>query len=261
LPAATPLAQAQGIATTVAAALPNPPAELRTAKAEQPAHGEPIPRGAEAGRSAAQRRTAVPEADSPIRITTGRLKLNPALTQAYDALNAGDFATARDEYGKVLQSDPRNPDALHGLAAIALKQNQFGIAEDYYLRAIESDPKDAVAQAGLLGLRGHGDPLASESRLKSLIAAQPDHPYLHFALGNVHAASGRWQEAQQGFFKAWSGDPDNPDYLFNLAVALDHLRQNRLAIQYYTQAVAAADKRPANFDKMLVAARLRELQQ
>jgi hypothetical protein len=43
-------------------------------------------------------------------------------------------------------------------------------------------------------------------------------------------------------------------------VSLDHLRQSRLAAQYYTQALGLAAQRPAGFDKAQVATRLREIQ-
>jgi uncharacterized protein HemY len=93
-----------------------------------------------------------------------------------------------------------------------------------------------------------------------MIASQPDQPFLHFALGNVYAGQSRWPEAQRAYFKAYSGDPENPDYLFNLAVSLDQLHQGKLAMQYYNQAMAAASQRPAGFDKGQAANRLRELQ-
>ena len=52
-----------------------------------------------------------------------------------------------------------------------------------------------------------------------------------------------------------AAEPDNPDFAYNLAISLDHLRQPRLAAEYYRRAVALAGKRSASFD--LVAARAR----
>lgn len=206
------------------------------------------------------RPAAVTDAGPPIRISRSRTVVDPVLQRAFDALEAGETEAARMDYAAVLRTEPRNPDALHGMAAIALQQGRHDDAEELYLRAVEADPKNAIAQAGLVGLRSQADPTASESRLKNLIAGQPDHPFLQFALGNLHAAAGRWNEAQQAFFKAHAGAPDQPDYLFNLAVSLDHLRQPQLAARYYGQALAAAGSRAAGFDKTLAGARLRELQ-
>lgn len=257
----TPPTQPSAAAPSLAAAAPSATAGTPAPRdsAFAPRTAEPAARTADSPRATAQR-TAATEPESPIRITSGKLKLNPSLTRGFDALNAGDLAAAEAEYAKVLKSEPKNPDALHGLAAVALRQGQYAQAESYYLRAIEADPRDPVAQAGIVGLKGQVDPQASISRLKTLLATQPDQPFLHFALGNVYAGSERWHEAQQSFFKAWTGDPENPDYLFNLAVSLDHLHQSKLAAQYYTQALAAAANRTAGFDKAQVAARLRDLQ-
>ena len=146
------------------------------------------------------------------------------------------------------------------MAALSLRQGHAESAGEYYLRAIEADPQDALAQAGLIGLKGQVDPLQAETRLKILLAAQPDLPFLNAALGSLYAGQNRWNEAQSAFFNATRAEPDNPDILFNLAVSLDRINSHKLAQQYYLQALAAAANRPASFDKAQVGARLRELQ-
>lgn len=253
-----------GPAATAPTVTPRP----ATAQAELPAGREPRPEIAARPRAgSASARDIEPRMPSgaaasadPIRITSSQLKVNPALADGFEAFQAGNLLTARTEYERVLQSDPRNADALRGGAAVALREGRAADAENYYLRLLEADPQDAVAQAGLVGLGRHNDPVAAESRLKTLLATQPEAPVLHFALGNLYARQSRWSEAQQAYFKAVTGDGDNPDYLFNLAVSLDQMHQSRVAAQYYRQALAAAATRPAGFDQGKVAARLRDLQ-
>ena len=114
--------------------------------------------------------------------------------------------------------------------------------------------------AALINMRGQIDPNAAESRLKNLSADQPELAAPHFSLGNLYARHGRWNEAQQAYFRAYSAEPDNPDILYNLAISLEHLRQNKLAAQYYSQAIAAAQTRPAGFDRAQATARLNTLQ-
>ncbi len=200
-----------------------------------------------------------PEQPSPIHLSRGKPATNPLLERAYGALQREDFAAAVQDYDKVLQADPRNTDALLGMASIAGREGQTAKAETLYLKALEADPKNPVALAGLVSLLGNGDPVAAESRLKNLLVAQPEAGHAHFALGNVYARQGRWSEAQQAYFKSLASDGDNPDYLFNLAVSLDHLRQVKPAQQYYQAALGAAAGRSAMFDKEGARRRLQEL--
>ena len=201
--------------------------------------------------------------DNPIRLTRELPRTAAVLERAYDALQAGHLDLAKRAYEQVLRSDAKSTDALLGLATIAARQNDDEAAQAYYLRALESDPTDATAQAGLVQMHGQTDPAQSESRLKTALANQPDAPALLVALGNLYAREQRWSEAQQAFFRAYSTDPDNPDFLFNLAVSLDHLHQTKLAIQYYQMSLAAADRSPNRaiaFERHQVTNRISELQ-
>jgi len=147
------------------------------------------------------------------------------------------------------------------LAAIDLRTGNIDTAEARYLKLLELDPRDMLAQSGLISLRGgSGDPVQTESRLKSLIATNPDATHLQFTLGNQYAIQARWREAQDAYFKAYSAEPENPDFAFNLAVALDQLRQTRLAAEFYRRAIALAAKRPAAFDIEKAKTRLTEIE-
>jgi tetratricopeptide (TPR) repeat protein len=200
------------------------------------------------------------DADRPIRLSSSRLKQDPTLTRAYESLLADKLSDAQQDYEQVLRVDPKNTDALLGLATIAARQGQGDKAANLYLRVLEADPKDVTAKAGLINLKGQSDPALSESRLKTLLANQPDSAALNFALGNLQARQTRWGDAQQAYFRAYTAEPDNADYLFNLAVSLDHLRQNKLAVQYYQMALTAAKTRTTAFDTNQVKNRLLELQ-
>src|SRR6185503_3693298 len=132
--------------------------------------------------------------------------------------------------------------------------------ESAYLRLLQADPRDAEAQASLVALRsGRVDPLAAESRLKSMLAVDPKAHALNFALGNQLAQQGRWAEAQAQYFKAFTAEPNNPDFAYNLAVSLDHLRQPRPALEYYRHAIALARTRGASFDVTSAEARVAQL--
>jgi len=196
---------------------------------------------------------------APIAITPPTLLIDPLLEQAYQAFQRNDLGVARDGYQRVLAREPTNRDALLGLAAIDVRTGNLEIAEARYLKLLEMDPRDSYAVAGLLALRGQLDPVASESRLKTLIANQPEAAHLHFSLGTQYARQSRWAEAQAAFFKAYSADPENADYAFNLAVSLDQLRQRKPAFEYYQRALVLAEKRPASFNRGQAQTRVQEL--
>jgi len=192
-----------------------------------------------------------------IRQSAATSQLNPTLGKAYQSFLSGDTGTAQQLYQKVLQQEPNNRDALLGMAAIALKQKQAGQAAAYYGKLLDLDPADPEALAALIGLQGQTDPTQSESRLKKVLTQNPQADAAHFALGNLYAQQSRWAEAQQSYFRAYGSAPGNADYAFNLAVSLDHLNQGKLALDYYQRALAQPG--PANFDKLSVQTRIKEL--
>jgi tetratricopeptide (TPR) repeat protein len=199
------------------------------------------------------------ETPRPISVNARTVSLDPEIERGYLALQNNDLATARESYRRVLAREPVNRDALLGLAAVALRTGDLDSAEAGYLRLLELDPRDAQAAANLIALHGQLDPVASESRLKTLLASQPDSGPLHFVLGNQYARQSRWSEAQEAYFKAYSVNPDNADYAFNLAVSLDQLRQKKPALEYYQRALQLAEKRSASFNPAQVQVRVQEL--
>ena len=206
-------------------------------------------------------RTAIDSGKKLFRVSASPEPSTQTLDRAYDALARGDNEAAKVAYTQALNNDPRNPDALSGLAVIAQQSGNNDAAANYYLQMLDGDPKNATAMAGLMNLQSRMDPAVAEIRLKQALANQPDSAPLNFSLGNLYSRGKRWSDAQQAYFKAVAGDPGNPDYLFNLAVSLDQMHQPKLAEKYYVQAIAAAVGRPAGFDKNRVDERLQKLQQ
>jgi len=94
-----------------------------------------------------------------------------------------------------------------------------------------------------------------------LLRQQPQAAHLHFALGNLYAAQQRWPLAQQQYFEAFRLSPDNPDYAFNLAVALDRLGEEREALAFYRKALDLNHRGLARFDSLAARARIQALEQ
>jgi len=260
-PAATvgaPVSPAGSAAIVSGPSAPGPVAAVATPAAPSDTSASPPPRApaptARPSSPSRPRQAAVPApAAAPVAPQSD-------LNNAYLSLQKGELNDAERLYRQVIAVDPRNIDAMLGLASVHAQQNRADAATQLYMRVLEVDPRNSYAQAGLLNIGGRADPAAAESRLKQLIARDPS-AYLYFTLGNLYAEQNQWAGAQTAYFQAFNMAPDNPDYAFNLAVGLEHLSQPRLALDYYRRAVSIAQTRGnAQFALAPVQARIRSLE-
>jgi Tfp pilus assembly protein PilF len=263
VPATAPAA-APSVAAPAAAPAAPPAAAPVVAPAAPVALTKPPAPAAAAKPSTAATRSSTgirePREDQQVSVSQRRPQIHPLVASGYAAFLAGDLAKARDDYQQVLREESSNRDALLGLAGVEMRAQRYDLANGYYQRVLQIDPRDAHAQAGLVALRGQQlDPVQVESRMQSLLAGDREANVLYFTLGNQYALQGRWAEAQQAYFKAFSADPDNPDFAFNVAVSLDQLHQPRLALEYYQRALRLTQKRSASFDAEAARTRVQQL--
>lgn len=186
-----------------------------------------------------------------------RTKIDPDLSKAYAAYQRGDEQMAQRAYGKVLETDQNNRDALLGLGALALRRGDSYQAQEYYRRILRLYPQDIIAQVNLINILGT---YQNESQLKLLLLEAPQSAYIYFNLGNLYAQQRRWAEAQQAFLKALIFDKSQADYAYNLAVSYDHLNQPSLALNYYQRTLELAKKQSViNFNLQAVQKRVHRL--
>jgi tetratricopeptide (TPR) repeat protein len=231
------------------AAAPEPRVPSRAATAQRPAPQAPAPRV----------EVKKPPSEA-LRVARPAPRLDPDIAAGYAAYQAGDLTAARTHYEQALRNDADNRDALLGLAAVDMRTQRFDAAASHYRRLLQANPRDPYALAGMLALRGgQVDPLAAESRVKTLLTSDTGTDVLNFTLGNEYARQGRWAEAQQAYFKALAADPSNPDFAYNLAVSLEHIGKPKLALEQYRQALTLAQQRATSFDPAAVRKRVEEL--
>jgi Tfp pilus assembly protein PilF len=251
-PAPAPIAAAPAIAT-----IPPPLApatELAPPATKQLSVAPPIKKTPHHGNSKAR----PPAKSLDISRTQEPDSIDSILTGAYQAYQNGDYATAWQRYRMAYAKDPKNRDALLGLAVIAQRQKQDDTALHYYRQVLQLDPRDPIARAALFTFGG-SDPASKESSLKLLISQQPDAAVLYFTLGNQYAQQVRWTDAQQAYFNALALEPTNALFAFSLATSLDHLGQHKAAADHYRQALQFDTAGHAGFDREQAQRRLNEL--
>lgn len=186
--------------------------------------------------------------------------VDPTLSSAYQAYIRGDDTLAQQQYRQVLQRDVRNVDALLGMAAIAQRQNRDADAFGWYQKVLEIEPKNTIAQSALINAQATTDSSASESKIKSLLAQQPEAANLHAALGNLYASQNQWPAAQEAYFNASRYAPSNAAYAFNLAISLEQLGKPNLALIQYQRALELVSQSGAmSPDKAQISARIHAL--
>lgn len=265
VPPPQPLAQ-----TTPPAAVNEPAAQSAPQIAAAPAAAEPEAaatiqqtqdKPAANNQAATQARSGVsrPASAAPIRMERKIIEpqVDPLLDKAYLAYRSGKLEEARQSYLAMLGKDAENTDALLGLASIAHQQGDAQTAAQYYGRVLALDPRNALSNAGMSALIADDD--YNESRLKTLLREQSNSAALHFALGNLYAGQSRWGEAQQAYFNAYTLEPGNAEFAFNLAVCLDHLGQKGQAAQHYQHAMQLDPSHNAGFDHAQASQRAQEL--
>jgi len=236
------------------------PVVSQAEKTLQPAKDEVIPDSARGTATLVREESQAPTGNA-IVIKKGKIQnlIDMRLNKAWNMFQQGDYATADARYAQVLKDEPFNRDALLGRAAISMRNNDFQKARKFYVRLLERDPRDALAQSSLISLLGRQDPVAGISRINLLLEKDPKAPWLHFTLGNLYAAQSRWIEAQQAYFSAWSIDSNNPDYVYNLAIAMDHMGNHEQALKFYQKALDLADSRSVSFPTHQVMQRIQGL--
>lgn len=211
----------------------------------------------------ARREPAVAESKEPLKLqskaqTAG---VDPTLLAAYEAFSRGDDVAAQQKYRQVLQKDVRNVDALLGMAAIAQRQARTMDAIGWYRKVTDIEPRNTIAQSALADLEANTDAVGAESKIKSLLARQPEAANLHAALGNLYAAQNQWAAAQAAYFSASQFAPISADYAFNLAISLEHLGKPKLALVQYQRALDLLNMTgAASPDRAQLEARIRALQ-
>lgn len=131
--------------------------------------GAVLQAGREQGIQGAPGQPADPDAQTPA--TPPEPPENPRFTAAEDALQAGDYATATQQYEAILAAEPANADAKAALVQVQLMQRLESVDQNTAARADEA-PGDVDAQLAASDLSmAAGDVQGALDRLLRAVAA------------------------------------------------------------------------------------------
>src|SRR5450631_3398606 len=179
-----------------------------------------------------KRRLAAPLQASRARFD-GRL-----ITQAFQALQAGERSTAERAFEALQTAFTRDPEALHAAGVLGLQLGRTGRAEELLVRAIELDARQPVYRCHLaIAYRRLGKPDLAVAQLETALRLDPALTEAHSNLGIVLLERGEYAAAMRSFERALSIRRDFPD-------ALNGLGDAELALGHYEQACS-------NFERAL----------
>jgi len=133
------------------------------------------------------------------------------LEQAQRAHQSQDLERAKDIYQQVLEFDPANVAALHGLGRIAQEIGMLDTAVEFYNAALETDPASApvIKSLALLFTRQNRIEQAIELYC-NLLQLNPVDADACGELARLHLLAGNMVKALEYYNRAFALDPSDP---------------------------------------------------
>lgn len=159
-----------------------------------------------------------------------------------------------DFYRKRLSADPKDPEALKGLAYAKGENHERSAAIRDYRRALEIHPHDRDAKLDLAHLLGLDEQYPASLQLyREVLSEDPDDPQVLGSLARVYVWAHHPRQALGTYQRLLSQDAENPAYLLEAARLQFELKQ-------YAQAHASLESLlsvdPENRDARLELARV-----
>jgi tetratricopeptide (TPR) repeat protein len=151
---------------------------------------------------------------------------------------AGDLPQAEQVYLQVLQADPAQADALHGLGGIAYQRGRYDQAIAWLRQAVASQEASAVLHSNLgAAYRAAGRLAEAEDCYRQALRMRPEFAEASNNLGNVLRARGRLAEAAARYRLAVLARPNYAEAHHNLGLALKEQGRPEEAAGHLEEAV------------------------
>lgn len=143
-----------------------------------------------------------------------------SLRQAVDNLQKGQLNRAEKQFGRLLKSQPENPDALHYLGVTQYQQGRYDDSLASLSAAIAAAPDYAEAHNSLgIVLLEKRCLEEAEACFTRALKFRPDFAGAHANLGNAHQENGALDAAIDAYRMALSIDQQHREAAYRLASA------------------------------------------
>jgi len=167
---------------------------------------------------------------------------NYELERAYNALIAGKSDLAIQIYEDVLTGNPRNKEALFGLASTYHRAGQIDMARALYGKLLQIDPKHRDGLNNFLVLLADEAPREALVQMERLESQNPGFSPIPAQMAVIYQKLGDQEKAVDKMYHALSIAPENITYRYNLAVMLDRNGKYEEAGKLYSQILDAHAK-------------------
>ena len=171
------------------------------------------------------------------------------ILQARQTSWQGNYDEAIAIYQRLIDENPKDIEAMLGLAAVLSWQKKYQESSAVYQKVRDLRPDLPDGELGLNRLKAwQGEHAAAEENLKALHSKFPERFDILMLLGQVTAWQKKYQASVEYYKKALSIHPENPEAIKGLATTYKWMKNTKDGIKLYAKIL---EKDPSNIDALM----------
>ncbi len=161
----------------------------------------------------------------------------------------GNYDEAIAIYRQLINKNPKDIEAMLGLAAVLSWQKKYQESSDVYRKIREMRPDIPDGDLGLLRLKAWQDEhAAAEEGLRALHSKYPERFDILMLLGQVTAWQKKYQSSVEFYKKALAIHPDNPATIKALATTYKWMKNTEEGVKLYAKIL---EEEPNNINALM----------